>query len=256
MRDLTGGIAFFDSGIGGLTVLAACQKRIKGEIFYYYGDNARAPYGNLPVRTIREMTMEVFQTFARMRVKAAVVACNTVTAVCIEELRRTFPFPIVGVEPAVFPAAKVGGEAFVLTTRATHESARFQKLCQRAKRAYPQTVLRPFACDNLAGEIERRLTDKTYDCTPSLPKGSPDAVVLGCTHYVYMKEQIAAYYGCPVYDGNAGTAKRLSALCGREERPLLSPKAPEENAPVLFMGSGKAQNEHIYEQMFAKMRGF
>ena len=77
MRILKGGIAFFDSGIGGMTVLAECQKRCKGEIFYYYGDNKHAPYGNLPPAKIRRYVEKAFRKFRRLKVKAVVVACNT-----------------------------------------------------------------------------------------------------------------------------------------------------------------------------------
>ena len=127
-----GGVGFFDSGIGGLTVLKSCLNVCGGLPVYYYGDDKRAPYGNLPPETIREYARDAFGLFGKLRVKAAVIACNTVTAVCADEFRRSFPFPVIGAEPAVFPAAKKGGRIFILATRATVESERFQRLCLRA----------------------------------------------------------------------------------------------------------------------------
>ncbi|MBQ9714388.1 MAG: glutamate racemase [Clostridia bacterium] len=211
MKIPTGGVAFFDSGIGGLTVLNACRKLLPNEIFYYYGDNARAPYGNLPPKKILQYTLDAFALFKRLQVKATVLACNTVTALCVERLREKYSFPIIGAEPAVFPAAKEGGDVFVLTTRATFNSSRFQLLCKRASDMYPQTKLILTPCDGLAAVIEERLFDER-DFSFALPQGQPNAVVLGCTHYVYIKEQIEKYYGVPVYDGNKGIAERLKTL--------------------------------------------
>ena len=220
-----GGIAFFDSGIGGLTVLAACEKYVPGELFYYYGDNTHAPYGNLPPEKIRQYVLEAFEKFRRLKVRAAVIACNTATAVCVEELRKKYDFPIVGAEPAVCIAAAKGGEVWVLTTRATFESERFRQLCRRASEKFPQAKIIPIACDRLAGEIERNLLVQNYDYTPFLPQGSPKAIVLGCTHYVYIEEWIKARYGCEIYHGNEGMVRRLLTLLGasneksRDERP-------------------------------------
>lgn len=204
-----GGIAFFDSGIGGLTVLAECRKRLPNALFYYYGDNRHAPYGNRNVKQIRRYVFRAFRKFKRLRVKAVVLACNTVTAVCIDELRKKYSFPIFGTEPAVLQACQQGGEVFVLTTKATNVSARFRALCQRAQEKNKDVTLRLIACDGLAGAIEDHLFDSAYDYSAFLPTGKPSAVVLGCTHYIYLKEAIKKRYGCAVFEGNEGVAKRL-----------------------------------------------
>ena len=249
-----GGIAFFDSGIGGLTVLSECEKALRGENLYYYGDNTHAPYGNLPFEQIRSYVKRAFDTFARLRVKAAVVACNTVTALLIEELREKYPFPIIGTEPAVLQAAKRGGDVFVLTTRATYESERLKILCTRAKEEYPSCTVRAFACDKLAGEIERGLLDSARTYSQFLPNGTPRGVVLGCTHYIYIKKYIESFYGCPSYDGNKGIAARLAQIIAgdiaknlfflttnpscfdknRDEKPLLSNFSPKTQEKQTF----------------------
>ena len=269
-----GGVAFFDSGIGGLTVLAECRKRLPFFTFYYYGDNARAPYGNLPSDKIERYVLEIFQEFERLQPSAAVIACNTATALCIDVLREKYSFPIIGVEPAVFLAAKGGGEIFVLATKATCESGRFSMLCDRAEKRYPNATIRPFACPLLAGMIEKRLTDQHFDFSPLFPKGNPQSVVLGCTHYVFIKEQIESFYGASTYDGNAGVASRLCNFvdnfanplhglnCGerfsplesgtmdRDERPLSA--TTRLSLPIYFLGSQKEQNERVFEQTFVK----
>lgn len=204
-----GKVAFFDSGIGGLTVLAECERLLPKMNFYYYGDNAHAPYGNLSKDEMRPHVLRAFDAFARLRVQAAVIACNTVTALFAEELRARYHFQIIGAEPAVRVGAKQGGDVFVLTTRATYESSRFRALCATVAKEYPQSKIMPFACDGLAGEIERRVGENGYAYAPLLPKGTPAAVVLGCTHYIYAEKYIREYYHCPVFHGNRGIAKRL-----------------------------------------------
>ncbi len=217
MRIPKGGIAFFDSGIGGLTVLCECAVRLPNEPFYYFGDNRHAPYGNLPEKKIKKLVFRAFRKFARLRVKAAVLACNTATATCVEELRKTYPFPIVGAEPAILSAAKGGGEVFVLATAATCASARFRCLVHRAQKSYPTASLRVCPCPDLAGAIETHIHKngvgcKTLPLPKLLPQGTPTAVVLGCTHYIYIKKEIGDFYKARVYDGNAGIATRLASL--------------------------------------------
>ena len=271
------GVLVFDSGIGGLTVLAACKRLLPRVSFYYYGDNDNAPYGNLSSHCIETLSNRVLQDFAFLAPSAVVLACNTVTAVCVEKFRLRYDFPIVGAEPAVFSAAKQGGEILVLCTRATANSQRLLSLCRRAEACYPSSRCRIEPCDALAGEIEKRL-GKGGDYEKFLPKARPSAVVLGCTHYVYIKEFIAAYYRCPVFDGNDGIARRLKTVLAETEfssnclsagrnfekiekaRPLVTPTYSilqtgankGENAPIFFLGNAKTQNMGIYEQMFAK----
>ncbi len=225
MRVPKGGIAFFDSGIGGLTLLADCVQAFPEEIFYYYGDNKNAPYGNLPPRKIRRYVFRAFKRFKRLKVQAAVLACNTATAVCIDELRKQFSFPIIGVEPAVRVAAKRGGNVLVLTTRATYNSQRFKRLCAEAQNCYPKAKVVAYPCDHLAGEIELGEWEK-IDLEKHLPKQNPVAVVLGCTHYIYVGEKIAKFYDCEVYDGNAGAVKRL--------RDALTKNAPKKGVKNEF----------------------
>ncbi len=260
MRILKGGIAFFDSGIGGMTVLAECQKRCKGEIFYYYGDNKHAPYGNLPPAKIRRYVEKAFRKFRRLKVKAVVVACNTVTALCVDELRKKYPFPIIGAEPALYTAAKRGGEIFALVTRATYKSERFQRLLAETARRYPAAKVSAYPCDLLAGMIEFHITDPEFCYEQYFPSGEPNGVVLGCTHYIYIKEAIAAFYQCATYDGNAGIAKQLCATLQKQtntnkrsgEKSKKGQKRVEKGAffGIFFLGSGKKGNKRLYKQMF------
>ncbi len=251
-----GGVAFFDSGIGGLTVLAACRKQLPNEIFYYYGDNARAPYGNLPEEVIFSYVEEAFAHFCRLEAKAVVLACNTATAVCVEGLRRKYSVPIIGAEPALFPAAQCGGEVLVLCTCATGNSARFLRLQANALARFPDVRFLCIGCAELAGEIERHATEKEYSYARFLPPAHPSAVVLGCTHYAYIKHQIERFYQCPVFDGNEGIAKRLRWVLSTPEKPKFENGRPllttDFSSRIFYLGSQKTQNQRVFEQMFGK----
>ena len=212
MRFSSYGIGFFDSGIGGLTVMAECRRYIKDETFYYFGDNRHAPYGNLSQRKIKKYVNVALKKFEKLNVRAVVLACNTATAVCVEELRKQYSFPIIGAEPAVNEAAQKGGRVFVLATKATCQSAKFKNLLSRTKLRYPTSRFVVVPCQKLAGVIEKRIFDDEFDVSRFLPQGSPSAVVLGCTHYIYRKEFIENFYQCPVYDGRKGIVKRLQTV--------------------------------------------
>lgn len=216
-------VAFFDSGIGGLTTLSACVEYAKNNLpgwanlhFFYYGDNFRAPYGNLSRDTILSYVSDAFELFERLGVDGAVIACNTATAVGADFLRKKYSFPIIGIEPAIISACKnlqnQTGEIFALMTRATFLSERFNCLCARARENFPCVKIRAFACEELAGVIEKNISVQDFDYTKFLPLGAPSAVVLGCTHYVYIKNQIERFYSCSAFDGNEGVARRLFSL--------------------------------------------
>lgn len=228
-----GGVAFFDSGIGGLTTFAVCRARIPDEVFYYFGDNIHAPYGNFSPRKIMKYTQRAFKVFKRLQVRAVVIACNTVTAVCIESLRKRYAFPIIGAEPAVKMAMKEGGDVLVLTTMATASTVRFQKLCAKTMKNYPKGRLEIAACKELAGAVENRIGEN-FDWSIYLPQRKPDKVVLGCTHYIYIKEWIKEYYHCVCFDGNEGIANRLTYILRAEKNGDLTPTVKNvESCPLL-----------------------
>lgn len=205
-------VAFFDSGVGGLTLLSAFCHVYPGVPALYFGDNANAPYGGRPAGEIRRLVFAAFEELARFPVRAAVVACNTATAVCIEELRRRFPFPVVGVEPALRPAAESarGGRLLLLCTRATFASGRVRRLL--AGCPSPVVVRCPA---RLAAAVDANaLSLASLSVGPFLPPGRFAAAVLGCTHYVWLRRAFSAALGCPVYDGTAGALRRLAAAAG------------------------------------------
>lgn len=203
-------VCLFDSGIGGLNLLDACVRRLPEVDFYYFADNFNVPYGNLGEGQIFTLVKGVFREIAACRPSAAVVACNTVTAGCISALRKTYSFPILGIEPALKQAWERGGDYLVLATRSTCASSSFASLMQRyGARA---TV---FPCGGLAEKIERGIFSlDEKELVSRLPGGRFSSVVLGCTHYIFIEKAIQNRYGCPVFDGMSGTADHLATILG------------------------------------------
>lgn len=241
-------IAVFDSGYGGLTFLKEARDLMPVENFIYYGDNRNAPYGNKSEEEVKKLAEGVFDFFSRLPVKAAVVACNTVTADCIEYLRNKYDFKIFGMEPALKLAEReLNGKQFlVVGTRATINSERFKSLNHRFKNAVP------LICDALAGEIEHYIfepekinLEKYFE---KVETKNFAGVVLGCTHYIFLRDKFAELSpDWKVFDGNRGTAKNLQNYI--EKAGLHS---GEKNGSIHFMGECILRNQVVYSNFVNK----
>lgn len=252
-RDLIG---IFDSGVGGLAVLKDFTRLLPKVKFCYLGDNGNAPYGNRTDGEIFSLVYKALKIFEKRSVSAVVLACNTATAVCAESMRKRFSFPIVGMEPAVKRAAENFREALVLCTRATARSPRFSSLLSR----FPNCKFDVFPSETLAGEIESALKEERGIDLKLLPKkrfqNPSSCVVLGCTHYLFLRREIRNFYSVPVLDGNLGTAKRLASLLNLDVlniengiRDHENPANFDENppaAPPEFWGKWAKENEKVY----------
>ncbi len=247
-------IGLFDSGVGGLTVLCACRRVLPQAEYFYYGDNFHAPYGSRSKEEIEAFVTEGLEALKRHKVDAAVLACNTATAVCAEAMRKKFSFPILGMEPAVKPAAEKYRDILVLATPRTAESERLRELVGR----FPDRRITVCALPGLAGAIEAHLTKGTpLTLSDHLPAGIfPQAVVLGCTHYTFFRREISAFYNCEVFDGGEGTARRLFSLLkiGRRDHPKppdihFQPPPSSKNfsfGGVIFLGKARKMNKKLF----------
>ena len=126
-------IGMFDSGVGGLSVLGEAVRQLPHEDFIYYGDNGHAPYGTKPPETVRKLAFDVIERLLAQNVKAVVIACNTATAEAAKELREHYSIPIIGMEPALKPAAEMEGDGLrlVLATPGTLSSEKYARLYAR-----------------------------------------------------------------------------------------------------------------------------
>ena len=227
--DKTSYIAVFDSGVGGVSVLRELRRLMPGERFYYFGDSANAPYGRRTTEEVRALTLAAAKKLlVDLSCKALVVACNTATAAAIIDLRAEYPDRIiVGIEPALKLACDrhPGGTVGIMATDVTLREQKLAALMERVKRDC--TVLRvpaPGVVELVeAGKCD---TDEAVALMEQLLGpyvGKLSALVLGCTHYPFMKKAMARVLGDGVelLDGGEGTARetrrRLSEaglLCG------------------------------------------
>lgn len=188
-------IGIFDSGIGGLSVLKEIRKQLPDEEFIYIADSAFTPYGE---KTEEEITLRCFQLVECLISRGAdiiVVACNTATAIAVNALRSKFSLPIVAMEPAVKPAVENSqkGKVGILATTMTLSSHRYAHLLERF--AFGTEVIEQ-ACPGLVEQVENMHLDSEqtdsllHRYLEPLVTQHVDAVVLGCTHYPFLRPQI------------------------------------------------------------------
>lgn len=243
-------VVVFDSGIGGLNLLRACVKLVPHARYYYVSDSANVPYGNRPPEEIMRLTTNALSGIERLNPAALVIACNTVTAVCIEELRKKYPFPVIGIQPAVRQAAKVGGKCLVLATEATVKSPAFKNLVNRFA---PSAEV--FGSRRLAAYVEENI----FSLPETLPDGllpdvEADSVVLGCTHYAFVKSRIEGRYHCPVFDGMEGTAARFRDVIGTEihfcPQTGIFDHLGNEKLKITYLGENSERYAQIMKCLF------
>jgi len=194
-------VGVFDSGLGGLSVLSVLRHTLPAHPLLYVADSGHAPYGERSDEFVTDRTLAVGCHLLASGAKLLVVACNTATAVAAAALRQRWPdVLVVGVEPAIKPAVKASatGRIGVMATPATLRSGKFQRLLE-AHAGNAHIVQQP--CPGLAGQIEQGDLDApeliaTVEsfCAP-LRAANVDTVVLGCTHYPFVRRHIQAAMG-------------------------------------------------------------
>ncbi len=195
-------IAVFDSGVGGLTVFRALRRRLPREALLYFGDTAHVPYGTKSPDTVRRLAATHLRFLARRRIKCAVIACNTVSAVALEALKKSVSVPVVGVLGAgvrMALAATRTGRIGVIGTGTTIASGAYQKALLAAAgrritvhaRACPLFV--PLVEEGWAAHPVARRIAEDY-CAP-LKRARVDVVILGCTHYPLLKPVLKRVFG-------------------------------------------------------------
>ena len=236
-------IGVFDSGVGGLSVLREIHRQLPAESLLYVADSGFVPYGEKPPELIVERSQRIAGFLLEQGAKALVVACNTATAAAVASLRASYQVPIIGMEPAVKPAtlASRSGVVGVLATTGTLRSARFAALLDRF--AGSVTVLTQ-PCPGLVECIERgeleseQLTRLLSDYTRPLLEAGCDTLILGCTHYPFLRPALARLLPADIQLVDTGAAVARQLQCKLEERDLLA-KGP--SGPTQFWSSGDPQ---------------
>ncbi len=234
-------IGFMDSGLGGLSVLREAVRLMPSEDFIYYGDSANAPYGTKHAAEILRLTEAAVDELMRRGIKGLTIACNTATAAAVKTLRQKYrDMPVIGIEPAVKPAVEhySGGRILVMATPMTIAQEKFHTLL--AKYTDLAEII-PVPCGGLMEFVEHGVPDdevlRAYFDEHLAPfiNDRTETIVLGCTHYPFLKRQIRAYIGSDIrlIDGSAGTAAELRRQLA--ERGLL--RTEERTGHVTILNS-------------------
>ena len=212
-------IGVFDSGLGGLTVVAALRRALPAESLVYFGDTARVPYGPKSPDTVRRYAVQIADWLEEQGVKAIVVACNTATAHALEHLQATVPVPVIGVvEPGARAAvaASRGGAIGVIGTAGTVASGAYERAIHALA---PDASVRARACPLFVPLVEEGWVDHdatrliAHEYLAPLAGEGLDALVLGCTHYPLLADVLQAEMGPGVrlIDSAEETARETAA---------------------------------------------
>lgn len=221
-------IGVFDSGLGGISVLQELRRRMPMEDFIYYGDSAYAPYGEKTKEEITEHCYGIVEFFIKQGVKAIVIACNTATSACVNELRASYPdLPIIGMEPALKVVADQKKEQtiIVMATPFTLKEKKFNDLM--ARYSYDNTIIKlptPMLVrivENDQLQDEHMVKEQLHAYLDPYLKDTVHSIVLGCTHFVFYKKMIQRMVGdaIQIVDGNQGTARHVEDIL-REKQEL------------------------------------
>jgi len=245
-------IGIFDSGMGGLTVLADAMKMLPNESFIYYGDFENAPYGVKTKNEVVNLSENICEILInKYHVKAIVIACNTATSAAVTNLRKKYSVPIIGMEPAVKPAIVLneGKKIAVMATEMTLKERKFNQLINRFEN---RNRIVKVPCSPLVEQIETVDFDQVSldqiinECIPTID--SIESIVLGCTHFIFIKEYLNDKYEGQVriFDGNIGTIKNLTNRLIKNNLNSTTNKKQE----ILITGSGSQEKIELSKKIF------
>ena len=236
-----GPIGVFDSGVGGISVLRELTSLMPNENFLYFGDSLNAPYGIRSLDEVRELTFATAKHLIDDGCKCLVIACNTATTAAVRALRARYEgVPVIGIEPALKPAVlhKPNGRILVLATAITLNEDKFHRLMAQYEN---DATIMTLACPGIVEFVERgiidgpELTSYLKELLSEYTDNPPDAVVLGCTHYPFVRNAINNVLGgkSEIFDGGNGTARetrhqlQINGLCA----------SPDNSGYVTIMNS-------------------
>lgn len=226
-------IGVFDSGVGGISVLRELIKAMPNENYIYLGDSQNAPYGTKSLEQVRRLSFHNAKLLLEQGAKGLVVACNTATSAAVRIMRTIYPqLPIVGIEPALKPAAlqKEHPAVLVMATPMTVQQEKFRQLMARYEK---KADIYPLPCPGLMEFIEagdltsERLHEFLENLIDPYLDKELDSVVLGCTHYPFAKRMIQTIVGdeVKIFDGGEGTAREMRRRLAAAD--LLNPSVEQ-----------------------------
>ena len=250
-------IGVFDSGLGGISVLHTIHDLMPQENLLYFGDSKYNPYGTKTKSEITDRCIEICDHLMERGCKAIVIACNTATSACVPLLRERYPVDIIGMEPALKVACSLG-EKQTIAVWATHFTLVEEKFAHLMERFDKEHQIVKVACPKLVQLVEEDQLDQPekiqtvlQDYIAQGPIDSLDSIVLGCTHFVFFKEQLRSILPATVHivDGNLGTAMHLQELL--REKDLLNEQG---SSKILFENTLEEKIE-LSKKLFEKIGG-
>lgn len=248
-------VGIFDSGIGGLSILKEIVlKNLPVELFYY-ADSKNAPYGPKPDTFVKERSRAITQEFVELGAQIVIVACNTATAVAIDDLRLNFPnISFIGVEPYINvinqrPELKAK-RGLVLATPLTGNSKRFKDLKERLD---PQNLLDTFLPPNLAKIIEDNFLESFENIYPMMRNEFTedlslyDFYILGCTHYPLVKKELEKIFKGELISPCPMVAKRFVAIFEKISDGAHDAASKDIVYPIKIFMSGKDDHFRILD---------
>ena len=251
-------IGLLDSGVGGLSVACEIFKILPNEQIYYFGDTANLPYGNKTPQQIKSYVFSVIDFLMESGVKAIVMACNTSTALVLEEAKNKYNIPIIGViDPGIEESLKVGKqeEVGLFANEATVLSGAHQRAMTRISGNGVRIVGK--ACPELvplveSGQILGELAEKALsEYLETILKSSADTLILGCTHYPFLEDTLKkiAPKDLKIINPAALTASKLKSIL--EDEDLINNS--DERFVHHYMVSGDADT---FRKIGSKLLGF
>jgi glutamate racemase len=240
-------IGFFDSGIGGLTVLHDALRILPNEHYLYFADSDNSPYGTRPKEEVRQLVFQAIRFLADRQVKAIVVACNTATSVAIEDLRSQYAIPVIGMEPAVKPAVEAAAPKKVLVF-ATELTLKEEKLHRLVARVDTGQLVDYMPLQELVRYAERfefsadRIVPYLRDKFAEIDFSEYGAVVNGCTHFIFFNDSLRKVLPphVRIIDGNAGTVNNL--------QHKIAGQLNDGPGSVEYFRSGKPGDPQFFEK--------
>ncbi len=217
-------IGVFDSGIGGLSILKVMKEVMPKENYIYYADSKNCPYGNKSIDELIDITSNIVDYLLSNDVKIIVIACNTATTKCMKVLREKYKDVIfVGTVPAIKVASDNNYKrTLVMATPGTISSERTMELVRDNKKEDQEIYL--VSCNGLAEAIENNREEEIDKILNNIyleyKDKNIDSVVLGCTHYPFIKEKIKKYFDVDLLDGGLGVSNEVKRQL--ESRNLLN----------------------------------
>ena len=244
-----GSIGVFDSGIGGVTVLREIIKILPNENYIYYSDSKNNPYGDKTKQEIIKRCEEVFSYLLEKNCKAIVIACNTASAIAVNTLREKHKdIPIIAIEPAykMVHDYAYDGETLVMATKGTIESERFNLLYNK----YNNHKTKLLECVGLADRIEEGNENKIKEYLEKNLKeykGKVENVVLGCTHYPLIQEEIGQVLGENVKFFNGANRLAVHLKDVLLEKDLISKSNEKGKIDFCDSSEKKEKEERFYK---------